>query len=219
MTGFDTLGSVSFNLAAAVIAVTCLFYTLIMRRKLRLKNILFLANISIIIINSVTVILGEIVLKSGLAISEHGKFIAIDILQFVYYFTHYAIAPFFALYIILVCNVYYRFSEKTKLLLVLPFYILEFLVISNPISHIVYSFNSKFELQRHFGVYLAYMQALFYIAFAIVALLLYWNTLNDLKRITLVYFFVISIIGTVIQLLYIDIKCELMCEAIGFMES
>ncbi|MBR1641040.1 MAG: hypothetical protein IJ683_01805 [Butyrivibrio sp.] len=37
--------AITFNLAAMIIAVTCLFYTLVMRRKLRLKNKLFIANI------------------------------------------------------------------------------------------------------------------------------------------------------------------------------
>ena len=210
------IGSViTFNLAAVIIAVTCLFYTIVMRRKLRTKNKLFIANIIIVIVNALTVILGELALGSELAVSS--KLILANALQFIYYFTHYAIAPFFAMYIILVCNVSYRFPEKVRLFIILPFYILEFLVLTNPFTHIVYTYDGNLALHRHFGVYLAYIQAAFYILFAIVALLLYWNTLNRLKKIAILYFFFIVVAGTLIQMAFIDIKCELMCEAIGFM--
>lgn len=211
----NNLGSITFNLAAAVIAVTCLFYTLVMRRKLHLKNVLFIANIVIVIVNSITVMSAELIINSGLT---HGsKFILFNVLQILYYLTHYAIAPFFALYVILVCNVSYRFPRKAQVFIVLPFYILEFLVITNPFTHFVFYYDEQLVLHRNFGVYIAYIEAAFYILFAAVALFLYWNTLNGLKRIALVYFFVIVIVGTLIQMFFIEIKTELMCEAIGFM--
>ncbi|RKM62186.1 EAL domain-containing protein [Butyrivibrio sp. CB08] len=207
--------AITFNLAAVIIAVTCLFYTLIMRRKLRIKNKLFIANLIIIILNALTVVVGDVMLNSELAVDS--KLILANILQFLYYFTHYAIAPFFALYIILVCNVSYRFPEKSRLIIVMPFYILELLVLINPFTNLVYTYDYDLVLHRHFGVYLAYIQAAFYILFAIVALFLYWNTLNGLKKVALLYFFVIVLAGTAIQMFFIDVKCELMCEAIGFM--
>jgi len=209
------LGSMTFSLAALIIAFTCLFYTLVMRKKVRLKNRLFLTFIIIVIVDSLAVMCAEPLQISGL--DENLKLILFDVLQFIYYITHFAIAPFFALYICLVCNVSYRFSKRVQLYLVLPFYILELLVLSNPITHVVYTYDKNLVLHRGIGAYLAFIQAAFYVLFAIVALLLYWNTLNNLKKIALVYFFVIIIAGTLIQMLFIDIKIELLCEAIGLM--
>jgi signal transduction histidine kinase/CheY-like chemotaxis protein/GGDEF domain-containing protein len=216
MNAAESIGSsITFNLAAVIIGLTCLFYTLVIKRKLKLKNRLFLANLLIVIINAVTVIGGEVLNHSELSFG--GKLIAFNVLQFIYYFTHYAIAPFFALYIVLVCNVSYRFPDKARFFIVLPFYLLELLVLLNPLTHVVYSYDSNFVLHRHIGVFIAYIEAGFYILFALIALFLYWNTLNGLKKIALVYFFVIVIIGTLVQMLAQDIKCELMCEAIGLM--
>ncbi len=215
MTNMEGIGSVTFNLSAVIIAITCLFYTLVMRRKQRLKNKLFIANVVIVLIDAIAVIGGQLVTVGGL--SHEIKLVLVDVLQFIYYITHYAIAPFFALYIILVCNVSYRFSRRAQFFIVLPFYILEVMVLSNPITHIVYSYDDNLVLHRHFGVYLAYIQAAFYLLFAIVALFLYWNTLNRLKKIALVYFFIIVIAGTMIQFVLMNVKCELMCEAIGLM--
>lgn len=207
------LGSVTFNLAAAIIAFTCLFYTLIIGRSKRLKNRLFISFIIIVIINSFTVIAGQFLPGSGL--TNESKRILINVLHFVYFFTHFAIAPFFALYIVLVCNVSYRFSKKVQFRIVLPFYILELLVLTNPLTHFVYSYDADLNYHRGMGVYVAYFEAAFYVLFAIVALFLYWNRLTSLKKIALIYFLVIVSIGTIIQMIFIDIKCEIMCEAIG----
>ena len=212
---FDMDGSLTFNLAALIIAVTCLFYTLVMRKKVRMKNRLFLLFIIIVIINSVAVMVTEPLGNSGLSVDL--KYTLFTVLQFVYYITHFAIAPFFALYICLVCNVSYRFSRKAQLNLVLPFYILELLVLTNPLTHFVYHYDRDLTFHRGWGAYLAYFEAAFYVLFAIVALFLYWNTLNSLKKIALVYFFVIIIAGTLIQMVFMEIKCELLCEAIGLM--
>ncbi len=209
------IGSVTFNLAAAVIAVTCLFYTLLVGRKNRLKNKLFIALIVIVIIDSVTVMGADVVIVS--AIDSSTKLLILDALQFIYYFTHFAIAPFFALYIILVCNVSYRFPRNAQIGLVMPFYFLEVMVLTNPLFHFVYTYDQDLNLHRKFGAYIAYIQAAFYVLFGLVALFLYWNILNRLKKVALVYFFAIVTVGTLIQMVHMDIKCELMCEAIGFM--
>ena len=216
MNGAEGIGSViTFNLAAMIIGLTCLLYTLVIRRRVRLKNKLFIATLLIVIINAATVISGELVMHGEFSL--YSKLIAVNVLQFIYYFTHYAIAPFFAMYIILVCNVSYRFTDKARFFIVMPFYMLEMLVLLNPLTHLVYTYDSTLTLHRRAGVTIAYVEAGFYILFALTALFLYWNTLNGLKKIALVYFFVIVIVGTLVQMLFIDIKCELMCEAIGLM--
>ena len=209
------VGSFTFNLAAVIIAITCLFYTLLMGRNRRLKNKLFIAFIVIVIIDATAVIGADLTVLSGLA--RESKLLLLNVLQFIYFLTHFAIAPIFALYIILVCNVAYRFPNKARFCLALPFYILELLVMLNPLTSFVYTFDENLQFHRQTGVYVAYVQAAFYVLFAIVALFLYWNILNDMKKIALLYFFVIVIAGTLIQMVFSNIQCELMCEAIGLM--
>ena len=116
------IGSFTFNLAAIVISLTCLFYTLLMGRNRRFKNKLFITLIVIVIVDSITVIGADLVVAGG--ISHAGKLLLLNVLQFLYFFSHFAIAPIFALYIILVCNVSYRFSRSAQFCLALPFYIL-----------------------------------------------------------------------------------------------
>ena len=209
------IGSFTFNLAAVVISMTCLFYTLLMGRNRRFKNKLFITLVVIVIIDALTAVGADLIVAGGFA--RDNKLLFLNVLQFLYFLTHFAIAPIFALYIILVCNVSYRFSRSAQFCLALPFYILEVLVLTNPLTNLVYIFDENLTFHRHIGVYIAYIQAGFYVLFAIVALFLYWNILNSMKKIALLYFFVIVIAGTLIQMVMINIQCELMCEAIGLM--
>ncbi len=209
------IGSFTFNLAAIIVSVTCLFYTLLMGRNRRFKNKLFIAIVVIVIVDAITVIGADLLILS--TFSHDSKLLILNVLQFIYFFTHFAIAPVFALYIIMVCNVSYRFSRIAQLCLALPFYILEVLVITNPFTHFVYVFDDNLIFHRHTGVYIAYVQAGFYLLFSIVALFLYWNILNRMKKIALLYFFVVVIVGTLLQMILSNIQCELMCEAIGLM--
>ena len=209
------IGSFTFNLAAIVISLTCLFYTLLMGRNRRFKNKLFITLIVIVIVDSITVIGADLVVAGG--ISHAGKLLLLNVLQFLYFFSHFAIAPIFALYIILVCNVSYRFSRSAQFCLALPFYILEILVLTNPLTRFIYIFDDNLTFHRQAGVYVAYVEAGFYVLFSVVALFLYWNILNSMKKIALLYFFAIVIVGTLIQMILSNIQCELMCEAIGLM--
>ncbi|MCR5671181.1 MAG: EAL domain-containing protein, partial [Butyrivibrio sp.] len=121
----------------------------------------------------------------------------------------------FALYIILVCGVSYRFTSVVKKILVAPFIILEVFVLISPFTGVVYSIDRNLVLSRGFGVYLAYTFSAFYLLFSIVALFLYWNTLNNLKKIAIIYFFSLVISGTILQMINVNIKSELICEAIA----
>ena len=73
------LGSMTFSLSALVIAFTCLFYTLVMRKKVRLKNRLFLTFVIIVIVDSLAVMCAEPLQISGL--DENLKLILFDVLH------------------------------------------------------------------------------------------------------------------------------------------
>ncbi len=215
MLNFAMIGSITFNLAALVISITCVLYTLMMRTRIKLSNRLFISLIFIVIIDSLMGIFGEILLSSGLF---HGiKLFCFHVTQYLYFITHFAIAPILSHYIIVSCGVSFRFSRKVRCLIALPFGLMEIMVLINPFTQIVYRVNEDFTFSRGVGVYIAYFVSAFYVLFSIVALFLYWNVFNGMKRFALAYFFVLVIVGTVVQMVFIKIRCELMCEAIGLL--
>ena len=170
---------------------------------------------SIVALDALTGIVGEIVNISFF--SYEIKLVLFNIVQFVYFITHFAIAPIFALYIIMVCNVSFRFSPNARCLISIPFVLMELMVLLNPIFNIVYTIDDNIVFHRGIGVYIAYGISGFYILFALVALFLYWNFLVNVKRAAFIYFVLLVLTGTILQMLFYEIRSELMAEAIGFM--
>ena len=215
MLDIEGVGSITFNLAAIIISITCVFYILIMNNRLRLRGRLFVALCLIVALDALTGIMGELI--GATDFSYVIKLYTIHVLQFLYFSTHFAIAPLFALYIILVCNVQFRFSTRARCLTGAPFVLMELMVLVIPFYNIVYVIDENLYFHRGPGVYIAYIVSGFYIIFAIVALFLYWNALTNVKRIAIIYFAVLVCFGTVLQMVVIEIRSELMAEAIGFM--
>ncbi len=215
MLGLEGVGSITFNFAAILISFTCVFYSLIMNNKYRLRGRLFVALCIIVALDALTGILGELI--GAASFSYRTKYISINVLQFIYFTTHFAIAPLFAHYIILVCNVQYRFNSLSRKLVSVPFAVLELLVLIIPFINFVYYIDENLIFHRRSGVYLAYIVSGFYIVFAMAALFLYWNYLTNVRRIAIIYFFVLVCFGTLLQMAFYEIRSELMSEAIGFM--
>ena len=215
MLNVDTVGNITFNVAALIISLTCIVYTLMMQSKPNLKNKLFFTLVIIVMIDAFSGM--GVTLVSQLNIAFDVKLILYHVCHFSYFFTHFAIAPILALYIILYCGVSFRFSIRSRWFLSAPFILIELLTLFNPALHLIYTIDSDLIFHRVSGIYLAYLISAFYMLFAIAALYLYWNAFNNLKKFAITYFFVIVIAGTIIQMLFINIRCELMCEAIGLM--
>ena len=215
MVSAQNIGSITFNLAALVISMTCVLYTLMMRTRIKFSNRLFMSLILIVIIDSLTGILCEVVVYSGL--SYGAKLFCFYAFQYLYFFTHFAIAPILALYIIISCGVSFRFSKRARFLLAFPFILMELMVAVNPFTNLVYSVDENIVFHRGVGVYIAYFVSAFYVMFSIVAMVLYWNVFNRMKRFAIAYFFILVIAGTLIQMVVFSVRCELMCEAIGLL--
>ena len=60
MLDLQGIGSITFNLAAIIISITCVFYTLLMKGKKRLRSVLFVSLCSIVALDSLMAIFGEL---------------------------------------------------------------------------------------------------------------------------------------------------------------
>ena len=215
MVGTEVIGSSAFNLSALVISVTCIVYKLIIRGKVKLKNWLFIAFIMIIAIDSFSGIVEQFLRYSRLTFET--KLIIGHANLFVYFLTHFAMAPIFVYYIVMECGVQHRFTGKVRLYLGIPFIFMELLVLINPLFDIVYEIDDSMSYIRRGGVYVAYVIIGFYTVFSIIVLYLYWSVLNKLKKIAIIYFYILAIVGIAVQMIWPNVTCELMCEAIGAM--
>ncbi|MBO4456514.1 MAG: EAL domain-containing protein [Butyrivibrio sp.] len=216
MVGTEVIGASAFNLSALVISITCIVYKLIIRGKVKLKNWLFIAFIVIIAVDSLSGIFGEF-LKYNIELSYTAELVVSHANHMVYFITHFAMAPIFADYIIMECGVQHKYTGKVRLYLALPLIFIELLILSNPIFKCIYSIDENLVYSRSKGVYIAYAVSCFYAIFSMIVLYLYRDALNRLKKIAIIYFYVLVLGGTFIQMSVPTVRCELMCEAIGAM--
>ena len=211
------IGGLSFRIAAALICVTCIFYTSVMRRlnKKRLRSRLFVTMLSIIFINCTTGFISTYVTPSNLPFMAR---LAITYAcKFIYYITHIALIPVFCIYIIVVCEVFHKLSRKKLLLFLTPFILLELLVISNPLTHLYFYYDQDLNYGRGVGVYIAYAVCIAYVVFCVYLLKRFWHSMNSLQQIAMFYFMFLATGATIIQMLFPSVVCELMGEALGLM--
>ncbi len=207
----------SFRAAAAIICITCIFYSTVMRSMTRkkLRDRLFMLMVVITLIDSLTGIITEFVQVSELNYSL--KFYIMYAQKYIYYSTHMMLTPLFWLYISVVTDVYYRFKKYTLLIRFFPFIILEIAALTNPLTNFIFIANDDLTFYRGTGLYVAYFVSALYVIFSIYLLLRYWYTMNILQKVAMFYFLGLAIVGTFIQMVFPEIVCELICEALGLL--
>ena len=203
----------TYRIAAVIICITCLFYSTMMRKRNRVRHRLFMMLVGIVLIDSLTEPISYIAVS--LPLPDIIKWIVTYVNQMVYYSTHFAMIPVFVFYIIIICGVGFKASKFQKNLLKAPVYFLEVVLLTNPFTSFTFAIAGEFTYKRGIGIYIAYALSGVYLAISIYVLVRYWYCLNNTKRIAMIYFLSIGIIGTLVQMLIPEIKCELLCEAIG----
>ncbi len=217
MNGSAMVGGLSFRIATALICITCIFYMAVMRglNRKRVRSRLFIALMAILLIDSCSGFISTLVVGSELPYTA--RLVIAYTCKLVYYLTHIALIPVFCVYIMVVCDVMHRFNRQKLLLFFAPFWILEAAVITNPFTHFIFYHDSELIFYRGTGVYVAYAVCFIYVLFCVYLLMRFWRTMNNIQKIAMFYFLVLSTIGVVIQMIFPAIVCELMAEALGLM--
>ena len=207
--------SVAFNLSALIVSVTCIIYKLIIPSRLKLRNRLFNALIIIVAIDAFCAIYDE--LLRGYDMAHETALFLRNLNEIIYFSTHFAIGPIVARYTLLKCGLEHKIKGLRVLVVHLPVIIAEFMIFSNPWLHLIYTIDDNLVYTREWGVYVAYVIGVLYFLLSAVFIFLYWDILKKMEKIALIYFYVLVLTGTMIQMIFINISCEILCDAIGIM--
>ena len=207
----------SFNMGLAIsalmICLVNLIYTFIQGRTDKAQNKVFIVILLILISNAVT---GMISAYYGAYPDAAG---AEDILRFdkyTYFVTHTALCPMFFYYISKISFVSTRFSSMRNAFVFAPFFLTEILVITNVFTNWVWTVDKNLEFHREFGEMFIYLAALFYYVASFIVLVSSWNVITAKRRLAIIFFFLLVGVGVTIQLVFEDVKSEVLCEALGF---
>ncbi len=204
----------AFCIATLVVCLTCLIFTFIMGRTDRFQNRLYILMVSLVAFNSLTEAFCS-VLSPHVQASDT-SFIWFRILQILYFITHTAIPVVLVYYVRCVTGKRGTGSLLSNLILLSPFLITEVFIFTNPLTHWVYFYTER-NFNRNWAENLIYIGSAFYMLYVMMNLLNLWKAINPKRRGTIMYFFLVSISGILIQALNMKLKVELLAEALGFL--
>lgn len=212
----NLLGAASFRIAAAIISITCIFYTTVLKTKKSIRRRLFLILLYIVFADSVSGLLSSIVLESEL-IPYNPKYIICYFLESFYYCTHFGTVVVFLYYMSYVCDVLFRYGKLRKRIILLPLLFIELALLTNPLTGFMFSIDENMIIKKEIGIYIAYFITLLYFINCVIMLFKYWKTVNYTKIAAIAYFLVLTFAGILIQLAFPWVMCEILCESIGLM--
>ena len=204
-----------FYTAALLLSLTTFIYSMIQKRMDKQQNVLFFVVLGIVIVNSSTEIITEYF--SGSIGRNNSSIILFKSFQFLYFLFHTALAPAFLLYELSVTGSVRRLSDKMLRIFFIPCVLVELLVIINPFTHWVYYYEDGYRFTRNWGEAIIYIVAGICIFVAITNIFHSWNAINQRRRIALLYFFGITLVGIVIQAVYQSLKTELFAESLALL--
>ena len=202
------------GLSSIIICVVNFVYTLIQRRKLKAQNMIYLVILAILICNSISNILG-VLCKEGFFSPETAVTVN-DFAKHFYFAMHTALCPMFFYYVSSVSGVTFRLGKVRTILYSVFFLIAEILALTNPLTNWVYSVNPDFSIERNWGEYFIYLTALIYFVLTFYIMFSSWEILSKKRKNALLFFFLFTAAGVVIQLVFKDLKIEVLAESVGF---
>jgi len=209
----EKLNSSGFQIAALCICISCLYFTLIRYYTGKLQNKLFLAILLNILVSSLCAT-GYEFLNPLIKTSAPARTIQ-SVNLYLFFLLHALLSPLFCFYMTVVTGAFRRLKKKYRFLYELPIYISELLVLTNPLTHWVYSFDETNGFIRHWGENLLYIVGVLYFVVAAILALFLWRAIDKRKNRTISYFFIIVALGTVLQFFFQGLQTELFAEALA----
>lgn len=216
MTALEYLQQLSnqgFLASGLIVCVSCIYYTIVRRRTIKLQNRIFLIILLNITISTICDLVNTIILPY---VKERPILIPLqEFNQFVYFALHSLLSPLFCFYIAIVIGAHYRLARKYHIIYELPMIIMELIVLSNPFTKWVCYFDENRQFVRNTGENVVYVVGILYFMAALILIFLVWDAIDTKKRKTLVYFFVMVAMGMIIQFLIPFMHIELFMESLA----
>lgn len=211
---YNSMG-VAFYISSFLICMSCIVHTLIQNRNDKNQKKLFLIMLTILLFNTVTETINEILTPIRLT-NEIIPGI-LWLCKYFYFLTHIIILPVLGYYVLSITGRFYRLNKTKHTIFVLPAIVVEILMLTNPIHNWAFTYNENFEYQRGWVVTFLYIVSVFYIFFFIVNIFRSWKAMTNKRRLSLGYFLIMVIGGIILQMLFYELRVELFAEAIAFL--
>ena len=214
MSDFELM-SLAFNVAALMICITSIMFTIIQQRTGKSHNRLYILIVSIVSFDSLCTIAESCVCYAG--VNSQNEFTFMQICVYLYFLTHITLGPLFYFYVSYLSGSGFLPTKTRRVLNLTILGVIEFLVITNPFTDWVYYYTENREFTRNTAEYVIYCFTAVYMLFAVAKLFRTWNALTAKRRTAVTYFVIVVATGVVLQLMNDKVAVELFGEALGLM--
>ncbi len=204
-----------FYLCAFILSVSCLFYTHKRRVFQKAQSYIYMYILANVGITSLADLIGNHLYSQGIR-TDSQLFLRVACM-YVYFIFHITLASAYTVYIMHVNGVGIGRSIRFYLLFLSPMIIGEALIFTNPFHHKIFLFDASGTYSRGELTVVLYILATFYVLVSIYFMIRYKKALSKTDYITLWYFFGLSILGLVIQAIYINMQIEGFAESIAML--
>ena len=217
--------SFGINIAAVIICLADLVFTIMSKRTSKPQNKVFITICLLLLANGISGV--ATTMLNDLKDSSESAFRTFKAMRYFYFIAHTMIPPLFIQYVSHVTGYcsdrrnswLHSRSLKNFFHNLLPFMLIMMtmiLIITNPIHNIMWHFTSDHQFVRGWGEFVfIYTFSAVWVVISIVMMLRYWNILSVNRQYGLMFCYLLVVMGVLVQLLYSNIRIEVLMEAIG----
>lgn len=214
MSIIDLLNSSAFDFGAILLSMTCLIYNIIQKHTDKPQNRLYMVALVNIIFTAVCNIVVN-GCKPMVDVNYHFRVVA-EIFDFLYFVVHTALPLLLFYYALCATHSLDRIRPGVRAFLSIPSTIVELLVLTNPMTHVIYYYTDNFEFVRNSGEMFIYLVAGFYSILSVYYLMRHWYGVSKKRKRVLIYSFLCTVGGLLVQLFVKNIQTELFGESVTF---
>ncbi|MBR1508019.1 MAG: EAL domain-containing protein [Eubacterium sp.] len=205
----------ALHITALLLSLTCLVFTLIQKRTDRYQNVAYMVLLVIVIINSCTEAILDLVGRDIQV--DDTAFLVARICSYLYFIIHTVLAPGFFYYELCVTGLIRKVKDKRFLLYMAFFIFMEILAISQPFTSWVFYYDEARVFHRGWAEVVIYVISALYIAVSVISLIRTWRAITSRKKLSIAYFLTIVIAGILIQMFIPSLKAELFAESLAML--
>lgn len=192
-----------FSIASVILTVLLVFYFLRLNRMYNTQSRIFLA---LLIDNGITslcsighAILGYFRPSFRIPVS--------DVFSYIYFVTHILMLVLLFLYLLSTIKKWREIRMAVRLVILVPILVSILIVLSNPFTHVIYSYSSG-EYAREPGIAVTYITFAYYFSLMVFILLLYRKSFSVKRRFIIATILGMGLLSVLIQMYRSEMKVE-----------
>ena len=209
---YEILNRSAFLIAALVILLMVLVYTLQVRRNDRARNKVFILMIVLSVICTVCEMIKLIVYM--LVTDKTSAMVLLDGVEFLHTGFHVLIPMLFCYYIILINGSHRHLHGIKRILFFLPVIIIEVLLLTNPLHQLMYVHDEVLKYHSGFGSVTGYVFATVYFIVSAANLMKHKDAINRRRLVSVLILFPIIIAGIFCHKFFEGVNCEMFASAL-----